>query len=107
MQVHHKDVSETKYEPVREVTSLDIEPVYMIDEGDMEFGKKPVLPVKFKSENDKTKDIGIPIVKLNRGEQVNIRFDVQKGIGKMHAKWSPTQLATFHPDPEVKINHDI
>lgn len=25
----------------------------------------------------------------------------------MHAKWSPTQLATFQPDPEIKINHEI
>lgn len=39
----------------------------MIDEADMEFGRKPVLPVRFKSEVDKNKDIGIPIVKLNRG----------------------------------------
>ncbi len=62
----------------------------MVDEADIEIGKKPVLPVKFKSGIDKNKDVGIPIVKLNRGEQINIRFDVQKGIGKMHAKWSPT-----------------
>lgn len=25
----------------------------------------------------------------------------------MHAKWSPTELATFQPDPEVKVNHEI
>lgn len=43
--------------------------------------------------------MGIPIVKLNRNEQINIRFDVQKGTGKMHAKWSPVSLATFQPDP--------
>jgi DNA-directed RNA polymerase alpha subunit len=50
---------------------------------------KPVMPVKFKSSIDKDKEVGIPIVKLNRGEQLNVRFSVQKGIGKMHAKWSP------------------
>lgn len=50
---------------------------------------KPVLPVKFYSGIDKTKQVGIPIVKLNKGEQINVRFHVQKGIGKMHAKWSP------------------
>jgi DNA-directed RNA polymerase alpha subunit len=66
-----------------------------------------VKPVEFKATNDKTKHVGIPIVKLNKGEQVNIRFDVQKGIGKMHAKWSPVSLATFQPDPEVKINNEI
>jgi DNA-directed RNA polymerase alpha subunit len=66
-----------------------------------------VKPVEFKAANDKSKWVGIPIVKLNRGEQVNIRFDVQKGIGKMHAKWCPVSLATFHPDPDVKINNEM
>ena len=36
-----------------------------------------------------------------------MRFNVQKGNGKMHAKWSPVELATFQPDPEIKINNDI
>ncbi len=65
------------------------------------------MPVKFQSGVDQYKNVGIPIVKLNRGEQVNVRFSVQKGIGKMHAKWSPVELATFQPDPDIKINHDI
>jgi DNA-directed RNA polymerase alpha subunit len=36
-----------------------------------------------------------------------MRFNVQKGNGKMHAKWSPVELATFQPDPDIKINNDI
>lgn len=32
---------------------------------------------------------------------------MQKGIGKMHAKWSPVSLATFYPDPEIKIDENI
>ena len=34
-------------------------------------------------------------------------FDVQKGIGKMHSKWSPVSLATFQPDPEIKVDDKI
>lgn len=87
--MHHQDISENRNEPIREVTSLDIE--YAGIENDMygDFGTKNVMPVKFQSGLDQHKNVGIPIVKLNRGEQVNVRFSVQKGIGKMHAKWSP------------------
>ena len=46
-------------------------------------------------------------MKLAKNQQINIRFDVQKGIGKMHAKWSPVSLATFQPDPEIKIDESV
>jgi hypothetical protein len=36
-----------------------------------------------------------------------MRFNVQKGNGKMHSKWSPVELATFQPDPEIRINNDV
>ena len=32
---------------------------------------------------------------------------MQKGIGKMHSKWAACSLATFHPDPEIKIDDTI
>ena len=69
--------------------------------------EKPVIPVEFYSDAQKTKQVGIPLVKLAKNQQINIRFDVQKGIGKMHAKWSPVSLATFQPDPEIKIDETI
>ena len=56
-------------------------------------------PLPHSLPDDKKKEVGIPIVKLNRGEQINIRFEVQKGIGKMHSRWAPTEIATFQPDP--------
>ena len=92
---------------VREVTSLDIRPVFerMMEEE----GMRPVVPLKFDhpNVNKKGDKVGIPIVKLSRNQEVNIRFDVQKGIGKMHAKWSPVSLATFQPDPTVKLDESI
>lgn len=69
--------------------------------------KKSVKPVSFNSYIDSKKSIGIPIVKLARNQEINIRFDVQKGIGKMHSKWAACSLATFHPDPEIKIDDTI
>ena len=69
--------------------------------------EKPVVPVEFFSDAQKSKQVGIPIVKLAKNQQINIRFDVQKGIGKMHAKWSPVSLATFQPDPIVKVDESI
>lgn len=100
LQIHNKD------DAPREVTSLDIEPVY--EQGDLMGSlEKPVVPIEFFSDAQKTKQVGIPLVKLAKNQQINIRFDVQKGIGKMHAKWSPVSLATFQPDPEIKIDETI
>ena len=63
--------------------------------------------MEFKSGPQKNKVVGIPIVKLAKNQQINIRFNVEKGIGKMHSRWCPTSLATFQPDPEVKIDDTI
>ncbi len=65
----------------------------------------PVAPVIFRAIDDK-EEVGIPIVKLSQNQKINLRFDVQKGIGKMHAKWSPTTIATYRPDPEVKLDEN-
>jgi DNA-directed RNA polymerase alpha subunit len=85
---------------VLEITSLDIRPVNGLQAEDNDgIGKKPIQPVPFFSDHYENKPLGVPIVKLARNQEINIRFDVQKGIGKMHAKWAPCSLATFHPDP--------
>jgi len=89
---------------IREVTSLDIEPIYenaMVDED-----SKQVRPVIFKSDIHEDTVLGIPIVKLSQNQEINIKFDVQKGIGKMHSKWCPTTVATFYPEPDVQIDEE-
>lgn len=65
---------------------------------------RPVLPVHFSSDLIKGKSIGIPIVKLAHNQEIKVRFEVQKGIGKMHAKWSPVSLATFRTEPDIKMD---
>jgi DNA-directed RNA polymerase alpha subunit len=82
---------------------LDIKPIFdPIKTEDDEI--RPVMPVQFYSNNSKEEKVGIPIVKLAKNQKIKLRFEIQKGIGKMHAKWSPVSLATFTPDPEIKLD---
>ena len=68
---------------------------------------RPVIPVEFFSEVEKGKKLGVPIVKLSRNQEINVRIEVQKGIGKMHSKWSPVSLATYIPEPLIKLDDTI
>ena len=91
---------------VMEVTSMHIRSVFdQIKSEDEEV--RPVLPVQFYSSINKEEKVGIPIVKLAKNQEIRLRFEVQKGIGKMHAKWSPVSLAAFMPDPEIKLDETI
>jgi DNA-directed RNA polymerase alpha subunit len=63
--------------------------------------------VSFYSEINKGEKVGIPIVKLAKNQSIRLKFEVQKGIGKMHSKWSPVSLATFQPDPEIRLDENV
>ena len=95
--------AENNSDEVLEVTSLDIKPIFDPVHCEDE-NKRPVMPVDYYSNSNKEVKIGIPIVKLAKNQKIKLRFEVQKGIGKMHAKWSPVSLATFMPDPEIKLD---
>jgi hypothetical protein len=68
----------------------------MEDESDK---KRAIRPVIYYSNLNENKSLGVPIVKLAKNQEINIRFDVQKGFGKMHAKWAACSLATYYPEP--------
>ena len=82
---------------------MHIRPVFEQVKSEEEEGRA-VVPVPFYSAVNKTEKVGIPIVKLAKNQSIKLKFEVQKGIGKMHARWSPVSLATFMPDPEIKVD---
>lgn len=51
--------------------------------------------------------MGIPIIKLGLGQEVNIKCEAMKGYGKMHAKWSPVSVAVFQYEPVINIDIDL
>jgi len=86
------DVKNTSDE-VLNVTSKDLI-------GDM---RHTVGPVDYSTTNEDN----ILLVKLGKNQHIRCKCIAVKGIGKEHAKWSPTSIATFQYDPEIRIDREI
>jgi DNA-directed RNA polymerase II subunit RPB3 len=52
-------------------------------------------------------DREITIAKLGKGQEIQLRAIARKGVGSMHAKWSPAATVTFHNEPEIHINEEM
>jgi DNA-directed RNA polymerase II subunit RPB3 len=47
---------------------------------------------------------GIVVAMLGVGQRLHLKATAFKGIGKLHAKWSPVAVATYTFEPRVTIN---
>jgi DNA-directed RNA polymerase II subunit RPB3 len=89
---------------ILEVTSKDIR---VIGGGVSEHpDEEDVVPVKMFSPLGEHREVGIPIVKLSRNQHLHVQMEAEKGIGKMHAKWSPVSVASFQYEPVITVREE-
>jgi len=65
--------------------------------------KSEVVPAIFENDKEEQED-SILIAKIKRGQEISMSCIATKGVGKMHAKWSPACIATFLQVPQIDLN---
>jgi len=76
---------------------------YHVTSRDLSSSDEQVIPVDSTKGGDT--DIGnILICKLGKNQELNLTAIARKGIGKDHAKYIPSSVATFQYEPDVRLD---
>nr|UXY87924.1 DNA-directed RNA polymerase II [Cryptomonas curvata] len=85
---------------IKYVFSTDLKCVSNVDH----LSKHKIFPVHDSSLFKNYSDSKILLMKLNQGQGIKLTCVAKKGIGKMHAKWSPVSAIKVKMEPFLKIN---
>lgn len=78
-----------------------------VTSNDLISGDPDVVPVdqtQVTGGEEKSSDNGILIVKLRKGQELKLKAIAKKGVGKEHAKWTPSPAVNFLYEPEIRLN---
>ena len=87
----------SRRDDIYEVTSQDIEPLKP---------DHPVIPLTIVDDKTGAPQPPITIMKIGKNQELNFKLLARKGIGKMHAKWSPVATCIMHKQPIVNIDSE-
>jgi DNA-directed RNA polymerase II subunit RPB3 len=98
----------TATEPgITEVTHHDIQPADVSISADSSNYPFPVPTWERDLSEEENRARGIVLVKLRQNQQISMKMEAKKGIGKMHAKFNPTGTVSMRYEPLIEINRDI
>ena len=64
--------------------------------------QRSVKPVEYNSISNE--DRGVLIMKLQKGQELDVECIAKKGQGKIHSKWTPCSVANFQYSPIIEID---
>lgn len=65
--------------------------------------QKIVRPFTFPTEEGSKP---VPIIKLGKNQELDLDCVAQKGIGQIHAKWSPVSVCSLRYEPIIKLKEE-
>jgi DNA-directed RNA polymerase II subunit RPB3 len=92
---------------ITEVTHYDIQPADVSISSDSVNFPFPVPNWDRDLSEEENRARGIVLVKLRQGQQLSMKFEAKKGIGKMHAKFNPTGSVSMRYEPVIEVDRDI
>jgi DNA-directed RNA polymerase II subunit RPB3 len=92
---------------VTDVTHHDIQPADVAMGADASTYPYPVPQWDRTSSEAENRGKGINVVKLRQNQQLSIKMEAKKGIGRMHAKFNPTGTVSMRYEPVIEIDRDV